>query len=798
MIRLLVAAASASALLLVSTYDLLASIPFAYQQFIESPPFWWMPILARMQPMLLLASLGGLRFAMGSLSDAGRRSFRLLTIAASTFAACAALPMLVPALSSFGLSAALSFAPLVVLAWASAMRLIESATGTRRPDGTLAAAAIGGLVASAAFALNAGFAEPGVAVLQPREVVLGSAAALVAHVVLFAIAWTAVQAAYGFGARRSPAGVTPDMAVAVVSSAGLSILLLRCVFSSLMLDPAVALAMSVASAASAVLFWMAFVRTAPRAPWVSRTMAPVAIVLCVLALPPMLRFADWASSIHKMLVMLVWLSAYSLAAAVARGRRALAVLGTAVLAGWGVGVVASVREAAHSGEMQPLDASLALERYATVDMSLRALMDVGRPIVSDRGFLTQLRETGDVTYNRGLPAVPLRLAGDIRVETRPPNVLIIVVDSLRPDYLSPYNPRVTFTPAVDAFARDSVVFRRAYTAYSGTGLSEAALWAGALVQRAMYVKPFAAIDNLERLTVGAGYRRYVSIDEVMDRILEDQIRLVRLDADIIHEGRENDAYKLDFCRTVGEFTSHLDAESQAQPFFFYTQPKNLHIRVIAGDTPNYGTLRGADEFFRPAEDTIRRLDGCFGRLIGYLKEKRLYEDSIIVLTADHGDAYGEEGRWGHAFYVTPETLRIPLIVHLPERLRPQPSEAFDADQVAWLHDLTPTLFELLGIATRAVGTDHLLAGVPLFPSRAASTPTQPDLMLVQSSYSRIFGLVDRDARWLYTADANRMAEEVFDLTALPPRRMATTEADRLKYHRWLLERLGRLNGFYAH
>ena len=67
--------------------------------------------------------------------------------------------------------------------------------------------------------------------------------------------------------------------------------------------------------------------------------------------------------------------------------------------------------------------------------------------------------------------------------------------------------------------------------------------------------------------------------------------------------------------------------------------------------------------------TIAALDRCFGRFMDDLKARKLYDDSIIVLTSDHGDAYGEEGRWGHAFYVAPETLRIPLILHVPETLR---------------------------------------------------------------------------------------------------------------------------------
>jgi hypothetical protein len=794
-IPLAVRLASAFFLLLAATHNLLSSIPFAYYMFIESPPFWWMPVLAKLEPLVVVAGLWGLS-GLEKPSRLLEGSARPLTVATLTAAACMAVPIVVPAVASFALSGVLCFVPIGVLIWSSileAQRRSSRAAGLAPPQPPpIATAALAALLAATMFAVNALLSGQRARSLAPAEIALGAAIALACQVVLFIAADLIVSTARRVATDRAWTPALRELATGAAASAVLALLLERCVISSLMLEEWRAVAVSAAYAAALVAF--AWTLPMPKSGRHRAAVAAVIIAAAVFVVPPLLQFADWAFSVQKLLALAAWGAAFALTAAIASrpASRRLLAASTAVV--WIASVsTLAVRSLGRNASEKPVEPGLAIDRYATLDTSLRALLDVGRPVVSDRAFLTTLRDVGDITYNRSLPPVPLVLADPIAIDrARVPHLFIVIIDSLRPDYVSAYNPRVSFTPAIDAFARDSIVLRHAYTAYSGTSLSEAGLWAGGLVQRAMYVKPWAPMNNLERLTVAAGYRRYISVDEVLDRILSDWNSgggVVRLDTAVLREGRESDYYRLDLCSTVDEFLGRLDADKPAGPVFLFTQPKNLHIRVIAGETPNYATLRGADEFFRPAANTIRRLDGCFGRLIDALKAKRMYDDSIIVLSADHGDAYGEDGRWGHAFYVTPETLRIPLIVHVPDRMRPH--DGFDADRVAWLTDVTPTLYSLLGNPPRPVDD---LTGRPLFepmPYRSSN------LRLVQSSYSRIFGLMDPDAHWMYTADANRLTEEFFDLTSTPPSQSRIGEADRMQYHRWLLDALGRLNAFYA-
>src|SRR6516225_4533983 len=91
-------------------------------------------------------------------------------------------------------------------------------------------------------------------------------------------------------------------------------------------------------------------------------------------------------------------------------------------------------------------------------------------------------------------------------------------------------------------------------------------------------------------------------------------------------------------------------------------------------------------FNNPYSARVKAMDKCFGEFIQFLKNSGLYDDSIVILTSDHGDSLGERGRWGHAYNVVPEVVRIPLIIHRPANLQ---SLTFDPDSPAFLTDITP-------------------------------------------------------------------------------------------------------------
>src|SRR5207253_8994289 len=88
------------------------------------------------------------------------------------------------------------------------------------------------------------------------------------------------------------------------------------------------------------------------------------------------------------------------------------------------------------------------------------------------------------------PSEPEMAPGYRASGEKPPHIFIFVIDSLRADYLSPYNPTFDFTPNLQEFGADSAVMRQAFTRYGGTSMAVPAIWAGSLLLHKHYTLPF--------------------------------------------------------------------------------------------------------------------------------------------------------------------------------------------------------------------------------------------------------------------------------------------------------------------
>ena len=444
------------------------------------------------------------------------------------------------------------------------------------------------------------------------------------------------------------------------------------------------------------------------------------------------RLADWDFVVLKSGVLIVWVVAfgvvYRLRAAPMRAP------------GWAIALVCVVPLVAQQTLEAGADQKRVLARYEVYNASFRLTHALLHDVASTPSFDRFLRANTNVDE----PVAPLDLefvpapAFAPPPQASKPLVFLFVIDSLRPDYLGSYNPDVRFTPRLDAFAAESVVFQNAFTRYGGTGMSVPAIWAGSALVHKQYVLPFHPMNTLEKLLDRSGYRRLLGLDSIMQRLLVRSPGLEELDA-----GVTTMDYRL--CGTLEQIESALGSTDPSVPVFAYSLPQDVHMSRLPATVETGPDFRG---FHAPYATKVHAIDACFGRFVDGLKRRNLYDQSLIVVTADHGEMLGEDGRFGHSHHLFPPVIRVPLIVHLPAALARR--AAIDADAVSLTTDITPTIYSALGYHPQRANP---LMGRSLVDSDGdASAERRREPVVIASSYGPVYAALQHNGRRLYIAN----------------------------------------------
>ena len=455
---------------------------------------------------------------------------------------------------------------------------------------------------------------------------------------------------------------------------------------------------------------------------------------------------DWSFLLQKLGVLLVWLASFAAVhAATRQGTRGARVPPMAIPL-----IVLGLYHA-----VIPAVPGAVLDRYAAVDPSLRLLRDARtRRSAATAEYYALLRADTLISQPR-IPPVRVEFVSPLPPAAgRPPHVFMFVVDSLRRDYLSPYNDDVIFTPEISKLAADSFVFDRAFTRYAGTMLAVPSIWAGGMVPHTLEQPSFGGRNTLLKLLDANGYLGLFTMDHIMAELVSPGPNLQQLD-------KGKGTMELDLCSTIDGLQAALGASDPSRSVFFYSLPQNVHIAIAARRPVPAG--ESDPGFFAPVASSVRRIDACLGDFLDVLKRTGAYDDSIVILTSDHGDSLGEDGRWGHAYFVVPEVMRVPLIVHLPKSMQLRASPELGA--VVFSTDITPSLYALLGYDPADLGP---LFGRPLFTATDAEVERRRrEPFLVASSYGAVYGTVRDNGRSLFVVDAVDGRERAFDMTTSP-------------------------------
>jgi hypothetical protein len=481
-------------------------------------------------------------------------------------------------------------------------------------------------------------------------------------------------------------------------------------------------------------------------------LAPLAL-LAVLAgvVAVNLAIMDWNYMFQKLGACTIWALSFAYLYAVAPRLRGVPDKRFAILF-WAAMLIPCYRLTAAKVATYP-KLGTALETYANYDASFRLIRDGISAPPTDDTFYKLLALNTNIPRSVATAPVDIDPAGKLTAGTGPkPNIFFLVIDSLRRDYLGAYNRANTFTPNIDAFARESVVFRNSFTRYGGTGLAEPSLWVGGMMLHKQYVTPFYPMNALAKLIAAENYQSYISMDPILRVIVKPQPDMVELDAD-----KSNMDYRM--CSSLDDLESKLDHRPPGRPVFAYTQSQDIHISVINREKNSVVDDQPYPGFYAPYASRLRRVDACFGHFEKFLKDRGLFDDSVIVLTADHGDSLGEDGRWGHAYTLVPEVARVPLIVHLPKAFQNLYSAP---NSVAFQSDVTPSLYYMLG--HKPTLREHFY-GRPLFTESPAEQKTMmQDSYILAASYAAVWGVLGDNGQSLYVADAVNYKDSIFSIS----------------------------------
>jgi arylsulfatase A-like enzyme len=396
--------------------------------------------------------------------------------------------------------------------------------------------------------------------------------------------------------------------------------------------------------------------------------------------------------------------------------------------------------------------------------------------------------------------------------TGSPNVVLIAVDTLRADFLQAYNMNARpKTPNVLALSQDAVVFQNAIAqsswtkasfgtilsglypeAHTATGKASAlpleiTTMAEVLNAGGYYTRGFSNNPNITSLfNYNQGFVEYTDLKPDLlfgakascEKLVGYDIlrKVYQVAAGKLFKGRINitDFYQpAEVVTDTGlAWIDGLERPKDA-PFFLFLHYMDPHDPYRDPDHPGKGYARVQmanpdpdkykEAFLRSYSYEIEYMDQHVGRLIDGLRQRGLYDDTLIVFTSDHGEEFHEHGGWWHGLSLYDEQIKVPLMLKLPGNA----AKGTYISDLARHVDLAPTLAQFARLAP-----DAKWQGKPLLT--AALESNHGDVTFVHSHLDfegiQLKSLRGFDKKLILANEGNKRGyapKELYDLAADP-------------------------------
>ncbi len=334
------------------------------------------------------------------------------------------------------------------------------------------------------------------------------------------------------------------------------------------------------------------------------------------------------------------------------------------------------------------------------------------------------------------------------------NLLLITIDTLRPDRLGCYGSKYLQTPTIDRWAKSGVVFSRAFAHTPTTLPSHTNILLGTTpLYHGVHDNGFFKVpEDPATLATVLRVSGYATGAFVGAFPLDSRFGLNR-GFDVYDDNYGTGAaFEYKFVERKAE--SVVDAalawlKGQPGPWFLWVHCFDPHQPY---EPPEPYLTRFKDDLY---SGEVAYVDSALAKLAGYLDESGLAKNTALVLTGDHGQSLGEHGETTHGYFAYNSTLWVPLVISAPG-LGPA-----RVDQDAGHIDIFPTVCDLLGVPKPAV-----LQGVSLLPAaqgkRLAPRPIYFESLYpyYRRGWAPLRGFIDGDQKFV-----DSPIPEAYDLKA---------------------------------
>lgn len=382
------------------------------------------------------------------------------------------------------------------------------------------------------------------------------------------------------------------------------------------------------------------------------------------------------------------------------------------------------------------------------------------------------------------------------------NLVLISLDTLRADRLRCYGHHRLTSPNIDRVASEGALFESHYSphipTYPGhtTMMTGRDVYAHQVTCQSQAYLPTPGVPMLAEILKTAGY--YTSAADNLGKWFTrgfDVYESYTWDTSLPEGWRKAEAVNETAMRVL------RSAAAQSAPFFVflhywdahtpYLPPRPFHRLFYTGDetSPENRSMDqvwACEEFrdyFREwmpdvtdiefpkaqYDAEIAYMDTCLGHILNLLDDLRLSDDTLLVMTADHGEEFDEHGCWfdHHGLYET--NTRIPLILRLPGAIRP----GVRVPGLTRMTDLTPTIVDYLEVPT----PDMVFDGRSLRPliedPQAATSGICEAIHLTENTWMKKRGIRTREWKLIRALepDLHGFAPiELYDMTHDPAER----------------------------